>query len=83
MGRQDRRFAIRRVPCLTLRPATERPATVTVGTNRVIGSAPERIVPEIEHILAGDVPRGDVPESWDGRAAERTVEMLSKGDQIL
>jgi UDP-N-acetylglucosamine 2-epimerase (non-hydrolysing) len=64
------------VPCVTLRPATERPVTVAVGTNRVIGSAPERVVPEIERILAGDVPEGRVPDLWDGRAAERIVEVL-------
>lgn len=64
------------VPCLTLRPATERPVTVTVGTNRVIGSAPERIVPEIKRILAGDAPQGGVPELWDGRAAGRIVAAL-------
>jgi len=64
------------VPCLTLRPATERPITVTDGTNRVIGSAPDRIVPEIERILAGDVPQGGVPELWDGRAAKRIVDVL-------
>jgi UDP-N-acetylglucosamine 2-epimerase (non-hydrolysing) len=63
-------------PCLTLRPATERPVTVAVGTNRVIGSTPERIVPEIERILAGDVPRGTAPELWDGKAAGRVVEVL-------
>ena len=64
------------VPCLTLRPATERPVTVTVGTNRVIGSAPERILAEIERILAGDAPQGYVPELWDGKAAERVIEVL-------
>jgi UDP-N-acetylglucosamine 2-epimerase (non-hydrolysing) len=64
------------VPCMTLRPATERPVTVTVGTNRVIGSAPERIMPEFERILMGDVPQGGVPELWDGKAAERIVEIL-------
>jgi UDP-N-acetylglucosamine 2-epimerase (non-hydrolysing) len=49
-----------------------------VGTNRVIGSTPERIVPEIERILAGDVPRGTAPELWDGKAAGRVVEVLLK-----
>jgi UDP-N-acetylglucosamine 2-epimerase (non-hydrolysing) len=65
-------------PCLTLRPATERPITVTVGTNRRIGSAPERIVPEIERILMGDVPHGRVPDLWDGLAASRIVETLTQ-----
>jgi len=49
-------------PCLTLRPTTERPITAEVGTNRITGSVPERIVPEIERILAGDARRGEVPE---------------------
>lgn len=66
-------------PCLTLRPNTERPITVSVGTNRIIGSRPERIVPEVERILAGDLPKGQVPELWDGRAAERIVEALVAG----
>lgn len=70
-------------PCLTLRPATERPVTVAVGTNRIIGSAPERIVPEIERILAGDVPRGTAPELWDGKAAERIIAVLAKGGNGL
>ncbi len=65
-------------PCLTLRPTTERPITAEVGTNRIIGSAPERIVPEIERILAGDAPEGRVPELWDGKAAKRVVRILSK-----
>ena len=66
-------------PCLTLRPTTERPITADVGTNRIIGSAPERIVPEIERILAGDAPRGEVPELWDGKAAGRIVAVLREG----
>jgi UDP-N-acetylglucosamine 2-epimerase (non-hydrolysing) len=48
-------------PCLTLRPTTERPITAEVGTNRITGSVPERIVPETERILAGDARRGEVP----------------------
>ncbi len=70
------------VPCLMLRPATERPVTVTVGTNRVIGSAPERIVPKVERILAGDAPQGGTPELWDGKAARRVVEVLSKAQNL-
>ena len=66
-------------PCLTLRPATERPITVSEGSNRIIGSTPERIVPEVERILAGDVPQGGVPELWDGKAAGRVVEVLTRG----
>ena len=63
-------------PCLTLRDNTERPITVTQGTNRVIGSDAVRIVPEVEAVLDGQTPVGRVPELWDGRTAERIVEIL-------
>lgn len=64
------------VPCLTLRDNTERPVTVTEGTNLVIGTDPTRIVEETQRILAGDAPSGRVPELWDGRAAKRIVNIL-------
>ena len=64
------------VPCLTLRPNTERPVTATIGTNRVIGSAPERVIAEVARILAGDVPRSAVPPLWDGHTAERIAAIL-------
>jgi UDP-N-acetylglucosamine 2-epimerase (non-hydrolysing) len=70
------------VPCLTLRENTERPATVMQGTNTVVGSDPQRIVVEALAVLDGKGKAGEVPELWDGRAAERIVEMLRKGDQI-
>jgi UDP-N-acetylglucosamine 2-epimerase (non-hydrolysing) len=60
-----------------LRDATERPATVSDGTNRVIGSHPERVAAEIERILDGDRPAQRCPSLWDGRAAERVVEVLA------
>jgi UDP-N-acetylglucosamine 2-epimerase (non-hydrolysing) len=64
------------IPCLTLRPNTERPITVTEGTNRVVGNDPEAI--KREAMAALDSPRraGRVPELWDGRAAERIVDAL-------
>jgi UDP-N-acetylglucosamine 2-epimerase (non-hydrolysing) len=64
------------VPCLTLRENTERPVTVTEGTNEVIGSSPERIVEATMAILEGWGKEGRVPELWDGRAAERIVAVL-------
>lgn len=64
------------VPCLTLRDRTERPATVTDGTNRVIGTRPDRIVTEVERILGGDRPAPRCPPLWDGHAAERVVAVL-------
>ncbi len=64
------------VPCLTLRPNTERPITCTEGTNRVIGSDGARILKAAREVLAADMPAGRRPEKWDGRAAERIVGVL-------
>jgi len=65
------------VPCLTLRKNTERPVTVTQGTNTIVGSDPKHIVTEALAILDGRNKAGRVPEFWDGRAAERIVAVLS------
>ena len=70
------------VPCLTLRENTERPATVEQGTNRVVGTRPERIVAEIGRVLEGDSPPPRCPPLWDGRAAERIAAILA-GDRTV
>src|SRR5216683_5771581 len=64
------------IPCLTLRENTERPITVTEGTNRIVGGDPARIVAAVRDILAGRTNGGRVPPLWDGRAAKRIVEIL-------
>lgn len=64
------------VPCLTLRDNTERPETVTVGTNELIGTDPARLGPALARLMAGKWKKGAVPEKWDGRAAERIVAQL-------
>ncbi len=64
------------VPCITMRENTERPVTVEVGTNIVIGNSPVRIVEECNRILAGNGKKGALPELWDGHAAERIVRIL-------
>jgi UDP-N-acetylglucosamine 2-epimerase (non-hydrolysing) len=64
------------VPCLTLRENTERPVTVTKGTNRIVGQDPNRILPAVEAILSGRNKTGEMPELWDGHAAERIAEIL-------
>jgi UDP-N-acetylglucosamine 2-epimerase (non-hydrolysing) len=66
------------IPCLTLRAETERPVTVTEGTNLVIGNHPERILAESERILSGEGKTGRVPEGWDGNAARRIVRILAR-----
>ena len=66
------------VPCLTLRENTERPITVEVGTNQLVGMDRARIVHAAMDILDGGRKSGRIPEGWDGRAAERIVEVLQK-----
>jgi UDP-N-acetylglucosamine 2-epimerase (non-hydrolysing) len=66
------------VPCLTMRENTERPVTITEGTNILVGTEPDRIVGEVQRVLAGKSKAGRVPELWDGRAAERIVRILQQ-----
>jgi UDP-N-acetylglucosamine 2-epimerase (non-hydrolysing) len=67
------------VACLTLRENTERPVTVTHGTNRLVGTAPQRIVEEALAVLETPTGRSPLPPPlWDGRASERIVEVLRK-----
>jgi UDP-N-acetylglucosamine 2-epimerase (non-hydrolysing) len=63
------------IPCLTLRPNTERPATVLSGWNRVVGIDPRRII-EAYRSLGETVTAAAAPKFWDGRAAERIVAIL-------
>jgi UDP-N-acetylglucosamine 2-epimerase (non-hydrolysing) len=66
------------VPCLTLRSNTERPVTVTIGTNVLIGQDLGRLRSELAKILEGRHKKGSVPPLWDGHAAERIAEILRK-----
>ena len=66
------------IPCLTLRPNTERPITVTEGTNRVVGSDPEIIKREALAALERPSPAARAPELWDGRAAARIVDAIEE-----
>ena len=71
------------VPCITLRENTERPITCVLGTNIVVGSDKEEILSAAKNILEGEVPNGQFPEKWDGKASKRIVEcllsLISKG----
>lgn len=66
------------VPCLTLRDSTERPITVTHGTNRLVGTDPDDIVAECEALLGGDTPAGRRPPLWDGASAHRIARILCR-----
>lgn len=69
------------VPCFTLRKNTERPITVTLGTNIIIGSDCKQLEQKVKAILSGKVKKGKIPTLWDGHTAERIVKVLKKGCQ--
>ncbi len=64
------------VPCLTLRENTERPITVSEGTNVIVGKDPMKIVKETERILRGRGKKGRIPKFWDGKAAQRICKIV-------
>ena len=64
------------VPCITLRHNTERPITCSDGTNRLVGNSKQKIIEAARAILGGEEITGKIPEKWDGRAADRIVEVL-------
>lgn len=66
------------VPCMTLRDNTERPETVEIGTNELLGTDFKAIKPALEKLFAGNWKQGKIPEKWDGKAAERIIEILLK-----
>lgn len=64
------------IPCLTVRNNTERPVTVTVGTNTLVGQDMQRLLQEVGQILSGGGKRGQIPPLWDGRAGERIAAVI-------
>jgi len=66
------------VPCMTLRDSTERPETVTIGTNELIGTDPAAIAPALDRLFAGQWKKGSIPHLWDGRTGERIAEILER-----
>ena len=66
------------VPCMTLRTSTERPETVTMGTNELLGVDPKSLKPALDRLFAGQRKRGQVPPLWDGQAGQRIVSILER-----
>jgi UDP-N-acetylglucosamine 2-epimerase (non-hydrolysing) len=68
----------RRVPCLTLRPNTERPSTVWIGTNELVPFDINVVQGKINEIIQGNYKKGDIPPHWDGHSTERILEMCKQ-----
>ncbi len=64
------------IPCMTLRDNTERPETITEGTNELLGTDPKAIAPAMQKLLSGNWKKGSIPKLWDGNTAERIVDIL-------
>ena len=64
------------VPCMTLRDSTERPETVTTGTNELIGTDPAGLQPALDRLFAGTWKEGTIPEKWDGQTGARIAALL-------
>jgi UDP-N-acetylglucosamine 2-epimerase (non-hydrolysing) len=71
------------VPCFTIRDNTERPVTVDEGTNTLIGTSGAGILGAYQRLKNGNVKKGAVPELWDGKAAERIVDILIEEHDIV
>jgi len=67
-----------KIPCLTLRENTERPITIEIGSNQVVGTNPNKIVEAYKRVTNGDGPNFQIPPLWDGKAAQRIVDILLK-----
>lgn len=64
------------VPCMTLRDNTERPETITVGTNELLGVNPKAVKPAMEKLFQGDWKKGSIPENWDGKTGDRIISII-------
>ncbi len=65
------------IPCLTLRENTERPVTISLGTNILVGRDPDKLRDELSRILAGQAKKGTIPPLWDGHAGERIAAIIA------
>ena len=71
------------IPCITMRNSTERPETVTIGTNELIGTDPEQLKIHLHKLLDGDWKQGSIPLLWDGKTAERIVDWFMTNNNAI
>jgi UDP-N-acetylglucosamine 2-epimerase (non-hydrolysing) len=64
------------IPCLTLRDNTERPETITEGTNELVGTNPKDLGPALQKVMSGNWKKGSIPELWDGKTGHRIASIL-------
>jgi UDP-N-acetylglucosamine 2-epimerase (non-hydrolysing) len=69
------------IPCMTLRANTERPETISIGTNVLIGTNPKSLAPAMEKLLSGHWKKGAIPPLWDGQTGSRIISILEKLNQ--
>jgi UDP-N-acetylglucosamine 2-epimerase (non-hydrolysing) len=61
---------------MTLRDNTERPETITLGTNELLGTNPKAVAPAMKKLFAGEWKKGSIPPMWDGKTSKRIIEKL-------
>jgi len=76
-GGTQEESTILKIPCLTLRENTERPITVDIGTNIIVRTNKNKILKEVNKILAGNVKKNKIPKYWDGKTSQRIVKNLN------
>lgn len=71
----------KQIPCLTLRPNTERPSTISIGSNTLLNFDIERIIEQLNAVFEGRYKHGQIPELWDGKATERVLKAILNNDE--
>ncbi len=67
-----------KVPCITMRENTERPITIEMGSNQLVGTDPDKILEAYRNVVEGKLPEPQQPEMWDGKAAQRIAKILGE-----
>ena len=70
------------VPCLTLRDSTERPETVSQGTNELIGTNPKSIPKAMKKLFSNNWKKGSIPKKWDGKTSQRIINTLTTNHRL-